>query len=110
MIQNTRTPEQIAARRARVAQMTAEGRVMDSKMRTRIANQQRKAQKLQDAADALIAGLSASQIASNRYKGISTAEVVVNVAPEATTNLSRNQKEDTLALKASKVLQELLNS
>jgi hypothetical protein len=109
MIQ-TRTPEQIAARRARVAQMTAEGRVMTSTMRTRIANQQRKAQKLQDAADSVIAGLSASQIASNRYKGISTAEVVVVEVPEATTNLSRNQKEDTLALKASKVIQELLNS
>ena len=109
MIQ-TRTPEQIAARRARVAQMTAEGRVMTSTMRTRIANQQRKAQKLQDAADAVIAGLNASQIASNRYSGISTAEVVINVAPEANISLSRNQKEDTLALKASKVLQELLNS
>ena len=109
MIQ-TRTPEQIEARRARVAQMTAEGRVMTSTMRTRIANQQRKAQKLQDAADAVIAGLNASQIASNRYSGISTAEVVKVAAPEANTNLSRNQKEDTLAVKASKVLQELLNS
>jgi hypothetical protein len=109
MIQ-TRTPEQIAARKARVAQMTAEGRVMTSALRTRIANQQRKAQKLQDAADAVIAGLNASQIASNRYSGISTAEVIVNVAPEATTNLSRHQKEDTLAVKASKVIQELLNS
>ena len=109
MIQ-TRTPEQIEARRARVAQMTAEGRVMTSTMRTRIANQQRKAQKLQDAADAVIAGLNASQIASNRYSAISTAEVVKVAAPEANINLSLNQKEDTLAVKASKVLQELLNS
>ena len=109
-MQFTKTPEQLAARRARVKQMQEEGREMTSTMRTRIANQQRKAQKLQDAADSVIAGLNASQIASNRYKGISTAEVIVNVAPEATTNLSRNQKEDTLAVKASKVIQELLNS
>lgn len=110
MIQNSRTPEQIEARRARVAEMCAKGEVMTSTMRTRVANQQRKAQKLQDAADKVIAGLQASQIASNRYSAKTMPEVVQVAAPEANTILSRNKKEDTLALKASKVLQELLNS
>lgn len=110
MIQNSRTPEQIATRRARVAEMYANGEVMASTRRTRDANQQRKAQKLQDAADKVIAGLQASQIASNRYSVKTMPEVVQVVVPEANTNLSRNKKEDTLALKASKVLQELLNS
>ena len=105
-----KTQQEIEARYARLAELAAEGRVMDSKMRTRVANQQRKAAKLQEQAENVIAGLQASQIASNRYKGISTAEVVKEVTPEANVTLPRNKKEDTLAVQASKVIQELLNS
>ena len=105
-----RTRQEIEARYARLAELAAEGRVMDSKMRTRVANQQRKATKLQEQAENVIAGLQASQIASNRYRGISTAEVVKEATPDANVALPRNKKEDTLAIKASKVLQEIRNS
>jgi hypothetical protein len=103
-----KTQKEIEERRARIAQLAAEGRVMTSAMRTRVANQQRKNAKLQEQAENVLAGLNASQIASNRYKGISTAEVVKEAAPEANVRLSRNQKEDKLAAVASKVLEDLL--
>jgi len=105
-----KTQQEIEARYARLAELAAEGRVMDSKMRTRVANQQRKNAKLQQQAENVIAGLQASQIASNRYKDISTAEVVKEATPEANVSLPRNKTEDTLAVQASKVIQELLNS
>jgi len=106
----TSNQQDIQARRARVAQMTAEGRVMTSAMRTRLANQQRKDAKLEAQAANVIAGLNASQIASNRYKDIFTTKVVKAPVPEANVYLSRNRKEDTLAVAASKVLQDILNS
>ena len=105
-----KTQQEIEARYARLAELAAQGRVMDSKMRTRVANQQRKNAKLQAQAENVIAGLQASQIASNRYKDISTAEVVKEATPEANVTLPCNKKEDTLAVQASKVIQELLNS
>lgn len=105
-----KTQQEIEARYARLAELAAEGRVMTSTMRTRIANQRRKDAKLQEKAENVIAGLNASQIASNRYKDISTSEVVKVAAPEANVSLPRNQKEDKLAATAAKVLQEILNS
>jgi hypothetical protein len=105
-----KTQQEIEARYARLAELAAEGRVMTSAMRTRIANQQRKATKLQQQAENVIAGLQASQIASNRYKDISTAEVVKAPVPEANVSLSRNQKEDALAVAAAKAIQDILNS
>lgn len=96
------------SRRARLAQLEQEGRVMNSTMRARHKAAQKAAQKLQDEADKVIAALNASQIASNRYNGISTAEPVEKVVPEATTRLSANQKRDELAATAAKVLEEIL--
>lgn len=97
-----------AARWARVAEMTASGEVMNSSRRTRLAKQQKAAQDLQDKADRVIASLQASQIASNRYKDISTAQPVEKVVPEPTTHLTANQKRDDLAATAAKVLEEIL--
>ena len=84
MIQ-TRTPEQIEARRARVAQMTAEGRVMTSTLRTRIANQQRKAQKLQDEASAEIRTV----VSRMRDEGLTMRDIAVllGVSPQRVAQL-----------------------
>jgi hypothetical protein len=96
------------SRRALLTQLEQEGRVMTSSMRAKQKAAQKAAQKLEDEADKVIASLQASQIASNRYKGISTAQPEERIVPEATTCLSANQKRDELAVAAAKVLDELL--
>lgn len=105
-MQFTKTAEQLAERRARVAEMTVNGQVMTSARRARIRKQQQQAQKLQEQAEMVLVGLSASNVPSRRYQEVAPVEKIV--APEATTYLSQNQKEDKLAAMADKVLAELL--
>lgn len=104
-----KTPEQIAARRARVAEMYANGQVMTASKRAAAVRNQKKAQQLQDAADKLLNSLQAPTRRSIQPMG--TAPVIVkSAAPEATTYLSERVKVDSLAVAADKVLEELLNS
>jgi len=106
-----KTPEQkLAERRARVKQMIAEGRVMTPEKRIILENKRKQAQKLQSDANKLIAGLQASQIASNRYKDTKVLERVFVPAPEATRHLSQNDKRDSLLVKSSKLIQQIINS
>lgn len=106
-----KTPEQkLAERRARVKQMIAEGRVMTSEKRVTLEKQKKEAEKLQSDANKLIAGLQASQIASNRYKDTKTLERVLVSAPEATRHLSPRDKRDRLLVKSGKLIQQILNN
>ena len=106
-----KTPEQkLAERRARVKQMIAEGRVMTPEKRVILENKKKQAEKLQSDANKLIAGLQASQIASNRYKDTKVLERVFVPAPEATRHLSPRDKRDSLLVKSGKLIQEILNN
>ena len=53
----TKTPQEIAARRARVAEMIAEGAVMTDAMRRKQKAAAKSQKQLEDAADNIIAGL-----------------------------------------------------
>ena len=104
------TPDQIANRRARVKQMIAEGRVMTPEKRVTLEKQKKEAEKIQSDANKLIAGLQASQIASNRYKDTKVLERVFVPAPEATRHLSPRDKRDSLLVKSGKLIQQILNN
>ena len=103
-----KTPEQkLAERRARVKQMIREGRVMTPEKRVILEKQKKQAEKLESDSNKLIAGLQASQIASNRYKDTRGLERVFVPAPEATRHLSPHDKRDNLLEKTDKLLQQL---
>ncbi len=105
-MQITKTEAQLQERRARVKELQASGRVMNSATQAKIRKQQQEQQKLQERAEMILAGISASNVPSRRYREITPVEKVV--APVATSYLKANQKEDQLAAAADKVLQELL--
>ena len=106
-----KTPEQkLAERRERVKQMIVEGRVMTPEKRVILENKKKQAEKLQSDANKLIAGLQASQIASNRYKDTKVLERVFVPAPEATRHLSPSDKRDSLLVKSGKLIQQILNN
>lgn len=93
----------IQIRRARVKQMIAEGRVMNDAMRKRQRDEVKRLQKLQDAADLILAEscrVSQTPMGSNYI-------VEKTSAPEANVILNRNSKVDRLALAADSILKEL---
>lgn len=104
-----KTPEQIAARRARVAEMYANGEVMTTSKRAAAIRNQKKEQQLQDAADRVLNSLQSPTRRSTQPMGAAPV-MVKESAPDATTYLSSRAKVDTLAVAADKVLQELVNS
>jgi hypothetical protein len=105
-MQFTKTSAQLQERRARIAQLNAEGRVMNSNQQARLRKQAQQQQKLQEQAEMILAGINSTNVPSRRYQDISPIEKVA--APVATSQLKINQKEDQLALKANQVLKELL--
>ena len=102
-----KTPEQIAARRVRVAEMYANGEVMTTSKRAAAIRNQKKQQQLQDAADRILNSLQSPTRRSTRPMGSST--MVKESTPDATSYLSSRTKVDTRAVAANKVLQELQN-
>ena len=105
-MQFTKTEAQLAERRARVAQLNAEGRVMNSTQQAKLRKQAQQQQALQDKADLILAGIFSSNVPSHKYQDIQPQEKVA--APVATSRLKINQKEDRLAAAANQVLKELL--
>lgn len=103
-----KTPEQIAARRVRVAEMYANGEVMTTSKRAAAIRNQKKQQQLQDAADRILNSLQSTTRRSTRPMG-SSPTMSKESAPDATSYLSSRTKVDTRAVAADKVLQELLN-
>lgn len=108
-MQFTKTPEQLAARRARVKEMMKNGQVETDALRKQRKEAAKYQKQLEDAADLILTGLRPSKVIQSE-KDVLTREVVANVVPEANSYLSANDKTDTLAQKANTVLQELLNN
>jgi hypothetical protein len=95
--------QQIAKRRARVAQMYAEGAVMTDSLRKKIRDEAKRRQQLEDAAMLILAG-------SNRKSSVPMGTVPVedkSPAPEANVKLSARTKVDKLAAAADAILREL---
>lgn len=105
-MQFTKTEAQLQERRARIAQLNAEGRVMNSAQQAKLRKQAQQQQKLQEQAEMILAGINSTNVPSRRYQDIQPQEKPS--APEANTQLKVNQKEDQLAMKATQVLKELL--
>ena len=105
-MQFTKTEAQLQERRARIAELQASGRVMNSTQQARLRKQAQQQQKLQEQAEMILAGINSTNVPSRRYQDIQPQEKVA--APIATSRLKINQKEDKLAAAANQVLKELL--
>jgi hypothetical protein len=106
----TKTPEELAARRARVSSLHKEGRVENDAIRNAKRKEQKRFQTLEDKADLIIQGLIGSTMPLNSNKAVFTPKTISKVVPEASTPLPVNMKSDKLAVEAEKVLKELFNS
>lgn len=96
--------EIIEARRARIQQLKAEGRVMTDAMRNKQKRDAKRQQELENLADNVLAGLVTRPKANSN---VPVAKSDSNVPVEANSFLSRNVKVDKLALAASEILKEL---
>lgn len=103
-MQITKTPEQLAARRARVKEMIASGNVMTDAKRKSQKEAAKRQQKLEDQADMILAGLRPSQV-----KEIKKVTAPTPLNEENVRTLDNNQKFDVLASRANQVLADLLN-
>lgn len=103
-MQITKTPEQLAARRARVKEMIASGAVMTDAKRKAQKEAAKYQQQLEDKADMILAGLRPSQV-----KEVKKVATPTPLNEENVRVLSNNQKFDTLASRANQVLADLMN-
>jgi hypothetical protein len=106
----TKTPEELAARRALVSALIASGNVMNDAARTAKRKAQKRFDELEYKAELIISGLQAPARRQDRLAAITTPKVVSEAPAEATTLLAEGTKYDNLALAADKVLQDILNS
>lgn len=101
-MQITKTPEQLAARRARVKELMNSGRVESDKLRKARKDEAKRMQTLEEKADMIIAGLQPSQVKEiKKIEKTDTSDMSVRTLPA-------NKKYDNLASAADKVLKELL--
>ena len=105
----TKTPEQLAARRARVKQMMDNGEVETDAIRRARKKAQQHQEELQSRADAVLAGLKPSSGRESIVQRISSPQVAISAVPEATRTIPAGKKVDDLAAQADKVLQSILS-
>lgn len=104
----TRSAEDLAARRARVNQLVASGRVENDRVRTARRNAQKRFNELQNKADIALAGLQASPSRRTGDNPITTPKARPETPVAATRVIPAGVKNDKLALAAEAVLKELL--
>ena len=95
-MQFTKTEAQLAERRARIAELHAEGRVMNSNQQAKLRKQAQQQQALQEQAEMILAGINSTNVPSHKYQDIQPQEKPQ--APEANTKLKINQKHINLFL------------
>jgi hypothetical protein len=88
-------------RRQRVRQLIKEGRVMNDSLRRRNKIQKTHEQKVEQMADVILRQMATN---STPIRNVTTTKQPI---PEANVFLKQNQKTDKLAIKATKILQEL---
>lgn len=103
-MQYTKSAEELQARRNKVSQWNREGKVMTDATRKRIRDERKRLQELEDKAEMIIAGLNTS----NKPKSKKTTVNNSNFSEGSVRSLSRNTKSDDLAMKASQIIQEIL--
>lgn len=104
----SKSPEELAARRALVSSFFRDGRVENDKTRAARRKEQKRLELLEAEADKILR-LQAPTRAKNNTQSIFTPKVVVKTVPGAATPLPANVKTDKLAVEADKILKELLS-
>lgn len=105
----TKTPEELAARRARVKEMVESGAVVTDASRAAKRKAQKRFDELEYKAELIISGLQAPARRQERAVAVSAPKAVSNAPAAATTYLAEGAKYDNLALAADKVLKDLLS-
>lgn len=93
----------IEARRARIKQLMAEGRVETDALRKQRKDAAKYQQQLESVAETIICGL----VSSSKPKSNVSTPKTKSSAPEANTKVAPRVKFDSLATKANEVLKEL---
>lgn len=106
-MQFTKTPEQLAERRARVSSFFQENRVETDSIRNKRRKEQKRLQLLEEKAEQILR-LEAPVRAKNNTQSIFTPKVTHKAVPGAVTPLASSIKNDRLAVEADKILRELL--
>lgn len=105
-MQFTKSQEELQARRARVKEMQAQGRVMNDSMRASIKKQRKYLSSLEEKADLILTGMNVN---TNRRTRATSKNQNQSVSETTSTRrLSLNDKYDKLAVEASKIIQELV--
>ena len=104
----TKTPEELAARRARVSGLIADGRVENDRVRTARRNAQKRFDDLQNRAEIALAGLQAPTTPRKGPSAITTPKARPECPTAATRVIPAGVKNDKLAQAAEAVLKELL--
>lgn len=94
---------EIEARRAKVNQWVKEGKVMNDAKRKQIKDAAKRQQKLEDAAERILAGL----VTHTKPKSNITEHKVKENAPEANIKIESKVKVDALSVAADAILKEL---
>lgn len=107
-MQFTKTPEELAARRARVSSFFQNNRVETDTIRTKRRKEQKRLQLLEEKADQILR-LEAPVRARNNNTSIFTPKTISKAVPGAATPLPASVKNDRLAVEADKIIKELLS-
>ena len=105
----TKTPEELAARRARVKAMVESGAVVDDRTRAAKRKAQKRFDELEYKAELILSGLQAPARRQDSVAAMTTPKAVASAPVAATTYLAEGAKYDNLALAADKVLKDLLS-